>query len=116
MELLDVVDVRRQRQNLPQLVLVRANNDTGFKYVFRYNRGYEKDFSAKLRYAKLRYAPPGGRIQKKYVYFGNFATAEEAALEVARFLGSEGVAEALAPPAPEPASMTAGAELQTAEA
>ena len=43
-------------------------------------------------------------------YLGIFATAEEAALAVARFLGPEGVAAALAPPAPpaaEPAPMTA---------
>ena len=38
---------------------------------------------------------------------GDFATAEEAALAVARFLGPEGVAAALAPPAAEPAPMTA---------
>ena len=45
----------------------------------------------------------GGR----HNHLGTFATAEEAALAVARFLGPEGVAAALAPPAPEPAPMTA---------
>ena len=51
-----------------------------------------KPFQAKLRH--------GGRKN----YLGTFATAEEAALAVARFLGPEGVAAALVP---EPTPLTA---------
>ena len=40
-------------------------------------------------------------------FLGRFATAEEAALAVARFLGPEGVAAALAAAAPEPAPIDA---------
>ena len=49
-----------------------------------------KPFQAQLRH--------GGRNNQ----LGTFATAEEAALAVARFLGPEGVAAALAAAAPSP--------------
>ena len=55
------------------LVLVRAENATGFKNVFHQHNGTRKLFQAKLSH--------GGRIN----FLGNFATAEEAALAVARF-------------------------------
>ena len=75
------------------LALVRAENSTGFKGVYRggAKSSAGKPFKAELRNKSLGY----------------FATAEEAALAVARFLGPEGVAAALAPPAPEPPPMTA---------
>ena len=79
------------------LTLLRAeDNATGFKGVRHKNdRPRLKPFEAQPWH--------GGRLKK----LGHFATAEEAALAVARFLGPEGVAAALAPPAPEPAPMTA---------
>ena len=75
------------------LALVRAENATGFKGVCR-NGSASKPFKAQLWH--------GGR----HNHLGLFATAEEAALAVARFLGPEGVAAALAAAAPEPAPMT----------
>ena len=66
------------------LVLLRAENATGFKGVFRNNRP-AKPFQAKLK------------RDGSQDHLGYFATAEEAALAVARFLGPEGVAAALAP-------------------
>ena len=85
------------------LALVRAENSSGFKGVFRPSRksSTSKPFEAQLTH--------GGR-QK---YLGTFATAEEAALAVARALGPAGVAAALAP---EPASMTAAEAHAAAEA
>ena len=78
------------------LTLVRAENATGFKGVSRGGKCSEsKPFKAQLWHS--------GRHNT----LGYFATAEEAALAVARFLGPEGIAAALAPPAPEPAPMTA---------
>ena len=65
------------------LALLRAENPVGFKYVARQINCYEH-FQAQLKH--------GGC----YNYLGRFATAEEAALAVARFLGPEGVAAALA--------------------
>ena len=78
------------------LALLRDDdNKTGFKGVYRY-RGVEpwrpKPFKAELNI--------GGRTNS----LGTYATAEEAALAVARFLGPAGAAAALAPPAPEPMS------------
>ena len=67
------------------LALVRAENATGFKGVSHSVAvSASKPFIAKLWH--------GGRTAN----LGNFATAEEAALAVARFLGPEGVAAALA--------------------
>jgi len=75
------------------LALLCAENSTGFKDVRRSGKSSgSKPFTAELRH--------GGRKN----YLGAFATAEEAALAVARFLGPEGVTAALAP---EPAPMTA---------
>ena len=74
------------------LELVRAENPTGFKYVSfdsRQNHA-SKPFKAELR--------DGGR----HKYLGTFATPEEAALAVARALGPEGVATALAAAVPQP--------------
>ena len=62
---------------------MRAENATGFKGVSR-NGSAIKPFQANLYNA--------GRTN----HLGYFATAEEAALAVARFLGQEGVAAALA--------------------
>ena len=79
------------------LLLVRAENPTGFKGVNR-GGGGSKPFQAKLRH------------DGSYKHLGNFATAEEAALAVARLLGREGVAAALAADeakALEPAPMSA---------
>jgi hypothetical protein len=73
------------------LTLLRAENSTGF-YGVSPNTGRGKPFKAQLK--------QGGRNNN----LGYFATAEEAALAVARFLGPEGVAAELAP---EPAPMTA---------
>ena len=72
------------------LALVPAENATGFKGVSRNKGGTSKPF-------KARAVGTAGAN-----HLGCFATAEEAALAVARFLGPEGVAAALAPPAPEP--------------
>ena len=77
------------------LSLVRAENSTGFKYVRRDPKSVSKPFKAELRH--------GGRFE----YLGYFATAEEAALAIARFLGPKRVAAALAPAAPKPTPMTA---------
>ena len=76
------------------LVLLRAENATGFKGV-SFSANVSKPFAAKLK--------QGGRNTS----LGCFATGEEAALAVARLLGPEGVATALTPPAPEPEPMTA---------
>ena len=78
------------------LTLLRADNSTGFKNVQRQGSG-STPFRAQLRH--------GGHQHN----LGQFATAEEAALAVARVLGPEGVAAALSPPAPEreEAAMTA---------
>ena len=84
------------------LALLRAENATGFKYVRRDDRK-SKPFQAQVK--------QDGRNRS----LGNFTTAEEAALAVARFLGPEGVAAALAPAALEPAPMTA-AEVHAAAA
>ena len=84
------------------LSLLRAENATVFKGVSR-DKNPSKPFKAHLYH--------GGR-QK---HLGYFATAEEAAVAVTRFLGPEGVAAALAPPAPEPALMSA-AEARAAAA
>ena len=75
------------------LSLLRAENATGFKYVFYDERSSKtKPFRAELKH--------DGRRK----HLGNFATAEEAALAVARLLGPDGVAAALAS---KPAPMTA---------
>ena len=68
------------------LALLRAENATGFKWVCRNNDTLSKPFQAQMKH--------GGRPS----HLGQFATAEEAALAVARFLGPEGVAAALARP------------------
>ena len=65
------------------LTLVRAENEMGFKGVSRNNRSAKKPFQAQLRHE--------GRNKN----LGMFATAEEAALAVARFIGPAGAA---APP------------------
>ena len=87
------------------LALVCAENAAGFKGVKR-SDCVSTRFEARLK--------RGGRD----VYLGTFATAEEAALAVARFLGPEGVVASLAAAAAaalEPAPMTA-AEAHTAAA
>ena len=71
------------------LTLVRAENSAGFKGVSHDPKRASKPFHANLRH--------GGRSN----HLGTFATAEEAALAVARFLGPEGAAAA---PTPEPAA------------
>ena len=79
------------------LTLLRAETATGFKGVYRNNSG-STPFKAQLWH--------GGRANQ----LGHFATAEEAALAVARFLGPAGVAASLAEDAAkalEPAPMTA---------
>ena len=69
-----------RQATLEGLTLVRARTQTGFKGV-RPNKGSaSKPFQAILTH--------GGRKQ----YLGCFATAEEAALAVARFLGPAGAA------------------------
>ena len=73
------------------LTLLRAENTSGFMGVSR-SGSASKPFKAQLKV--------GGH----HHYLGVFATAEEAALAVARFLGPEGVAAELAP---EPVPMTA---------
>ena len=87
------------------LALVRADNAAGFKGVYHNpNQGpksVRKPFKAEIMC--------GGRKKR----FGYFATAEEAALAVARFLGPEGVAAALAPP--EPTMTAAEAHAAAAE-
>ena len=70
------------------LSLVPAENSTGFKGVSRYTSSVSKPFQVTLCH--------DGRNK----FLGRFATAEEAALAVARFIGPEGVAAALAPPRP----------------
>ena len=70
----------------------RSDNSTGFKGV-----SYDPTWASKPFKAQLKH---GGRDH----YLGNFATAEEAALAVARFLGPEGAAAAPTPPTPEPAA------------
>ena len=85
------------------LTLVRAETATGFKGVSLQNDG-RKPFQAQLRHS--------GRNK----HLGYFATPEEGALAVARFLGPKGVAKALAPPAPEPTPMTAAEAHAAAEA
>ena len=67
---------------------------SGFKGVGR-NTDRGKPFKAELCH------------DGRHKYLGLFSTAEEAALAYARALGPEGVAAALAPPAPEPVPMTA---------
>ena len=62
------------------LALLRAENATGFKGVNR-NTGRGKPFQASLKH--------GGQNNS----LGSFATAEEAALAVARFLGPKGVTQ-----------------------
>ena len=62
------------------LTLVRAENPAGFKFVSRDSRCVSKPFKASLKH--------GGRDN----HLGIFATAEEAALAIARFLGPEGAA------------------------
>ena len=78
------------------LVLLRgrSNNATGFKGV-GLSSNVSKPYTAQSWH--------GGRHNS----LGTFATAEEAALAVARFLGPEGVAAAQAAAAPGPAPMTA---------
>ena len=77
------------------LVLVRADNASGFKAeACRLDSAVSKRFLAHGR---------AGTPSTS----GSFATTEEAALAVARFLGPEGVAAALAAAKPEPAPMTA---------
>ena len=76
------------------LTLVRAENPVGFKGVSRSSGATMKPFKAQLW--------RGGHNE----HLGVFATAEEAALAVARSLGSVDGAPP-APPVPEPAPMTA---------
>ena len=68
------------------LTLVRAENSAGFKGVSHDPKRASKPFHANLRH--------GGRSN----HLGTFATAEEVALAVARFLGPEGAAAAPTPP------------------
>ena len=79
------------------LALLRAENATGFKGVYR-GDSVSKPFRAQVM--------QDGRKN----HLGRFATAAEAALAVARFLGPEGVVASLAAAASaalEPAPMTA---------
>ena len=88
------------------LALLRADNPTGFKFVGHIDKA-SKPFKARV-WQKRRNS-----------HLGSFATAEQAALAVARFLGPEGVAAALAADeakALEPAPMTAAEALAAAEA
>ena len=73
------------------LALLRSNNPAGFKNVSVMNRNLSKRFRAQPWHSGNQHN------------LGLFATAEEAALTAARFLGSEVDADA---PAPEPATMT----------
>ena len=82
------------------LALVRADNAAGFKGV-GFSVNVSKPFMARVNH--------GGHEE----YLGYFATAEEAALAVARFLGPEGVAAALAPP-PAPHAAAAAAHAAAA--
>ena len=80
------------------LALVRAETATGFKGVSYEHRGRSKPFQARLW--------EGGQAKT----LGSFATAEEAALAIARILGPAGVVASLAAAATaalEPAPMTA---------
>jgi hypothetical protein len=87
------------------LTLVPADNPTGFKYVGHETNSVSKPFKATAR--------RDGSSR----HLGMFETAEEAALAVARFLGPESGAAALATaPAPETAPMTASAAHAAAEA
>ena len=67
------------------LALLRAENATGFKHVCLGNN-VSKPFTASLRH------------NGSFRHLGVFATAEEAALAVARFLGPEGDAASPAVP------------------
>ena len=71
------------------LALLRAENSTGFKGVCRGN-SVSKPFQARPTH--------GGRKKS----LGHFATAEEAALAVARFLGPAGVVASLRDCRPDP--------------
>ena len=84
------------------LTLLRAVNSTGFKGV-RHQNSASKPFMADLY--------RDGRSN----YLGTFATAEEAALAVARSLGPEGIA-ALEAAAAKPEPMTAEEAIAAAEA
>ena len=68
------------------LTLVRADNATGFRGVCHHEKRSSKPFQARLK--------RGGKRE----HLGNYATAEEAALAVARKLGPEGSKAAAAPP------------------
>ena len=59
------------------LTLVRAVNATGFRGVCHHEKRSSNPFEARLR--------RGGKLES----LGSFATAEEAALAVARELGTE---------------------------
>ena len=82
--------------------LLRTDNAAGFKHV-SYHKTGTKPFHVHV-----------GRDGRRH-QLGNFATAAEAALAVARFLGPEGLAAALAPPAPK-APMTVAEVHAAAEA
>ena len=73
---------RTRRRSRRHLTLLRAENMTGFKGVCRSGSVSSNQFQAQLKH--------DGR-QK---HLGNFATAESAALAVARFLRSEGITAA----------------------
>ena len=67
------------------LELVRAENSSGFKGVKRSTKHINKPFQA------VPYG--GGGRAGKTLYLGSFATAEEAALAVARALAAKAAAE-----------------------
>ena len=73
------------------LTLVRndhkSDTATGFKGVRQNPSSHSKPFRAELK---------PGTLSDKYQYFGYFATAEEAALVIARSVGPEGIAAHLA--------------------
>ena len=73
------------------LTLVRSDHKsdtaTGFKGVRQNPSSHSKPFRAELK---------PGTLSDKYQYFGYFATAEEAALVIARSVGPEGIAAHLA--------------------
>ena len=73
------------------LALLRAENDTGFWGV--YPSRTPQPYSSTPFQARVWH-------DRRTNHLGNFATAEEAALAVARFLGLEGVAAARAADAP----------------